>query len=119
MDRAGGALDKPDNLFNDERGPAHQGQTTGPAGHEIFEPLRTSQSTTIMSYVDRSQSPRIMLEPSEAHVMHAASRIYAAYLTAGRVPAGEEAAFIKRAVEEAAYLAQLTDQFVISDSELG
>jgi hypothetical protein len=72
-----------------------------------------------MSYLDRQQSPRLQLEPSEAHVVHAASRIYAAYLAAGQVPSGEEAAYIQKSVEEAAHLARLVDQWVVSDSELG
>ena len=32
----------------------------------------------------------LRLQPSEGIVVHAASRIYAAYIAAGRVPEGEE-----------------------------
>jgi hypothetical protein len=36
-----------------------------------------------------------------------------------RCPPGEEAAYIQKSVEEAAHLARLVDQWVVSDSELG
>ncbi|MEC7119772.1 MAG: hypothetical protein VXW65_07710 [Pseudomonadota bacterium] len=65
------------------------------------------------------RSTSLRLQPSETAVLHAASRLYAAYITAGRVEVGQEAAYIKRSIEEAHYRAKLTDQLVIFDDEMG
>ncbi|MFZ3193560.1 MAG: hypothetical protein WA154_10190 [Moraxellaceae bacterium] len=67
----------------------------------------------------RGKSSSLKLQASETAVLHAASRLYAAYITAGRVEVGQEAAYIKRAIEEAHYMAKLTDQMVVSDDEMG
>lgn len=67
----------------------------------------------------RGRKASLKLQPSETAVLHAASRLYAAYISTGRVEVGQEAAYIKRAIEEAHYMAKLTDQMVVSDEEMG
>ena len=67
----------------------------------------------------RSKSSSLKLQAGETAVLHAASRLYAAYITAGRVEVGQEADYIKRSIEEAHYMAKLTDQMVVSDDEMG
>ena len=60
----------------------------------------------------------LRLQPSEGIVVHAASRIYAAYIAAGRVPEGEESHWIRRSISEATQLAIETDDVIQSDDEV-
>ena len=57
------------------------------------------------------------LQPSETAVAGCASRIYAAYITAGRVPEGAERDWIQRSIREAIEIAYYTDHAVQSDDE--
>ena len=63
--------------------------------------------------------PKLSLQPSEAMVAESAAIIYAAYITIGRVPEGQEQKWIERSIHEAVQIAQLTDEAVHSDTELG
>jgi hypothetical protein len=69
--------------------------------------------------MNRPSVSRLSLEPSEAHVVHAASRIYAAYIVAGKVTDGQEAYWIQKSIEEAHHLAKVTDRLVVADTEMG
>jgi hypothetical protein len=60
----------------------------------------------------------LRLQPSESAVTAAASRIYAAYITSGRVPEGSEQEWIARSVHEAVEIATAADAAVISDDEI-
>jgi hypothetical protein len=62
---------------------------------------------------------RLNLHPSEATVVQSAAAIYAAYISAGRVPEGQEQSWIERSIREAVLVARLTDEAVHSDTELG
>jgi hypothetical protein len=59
----------------------------------------------------------LKLEPSETAVVHAASRIYAAYLTAGLVDETNEDRMLKKAVQTATRIALMTDKIIQSDTE--
>lgn len=61
----------------------------------------------------------LTLHPSEAVVVQAAATIYAAYQTSARVPGGKEQEWMRRAVEEALWIARTTDELVHSDHEMG
>lgn len=62
--------------------------------------------------------PYLRLQHSEGIVVHAASRIYAAYIAAGRVTDGDEGQWMDRSIEEAISLAVKTDDRVDSDDEM-
>jgi len=61
---------------------------------------------------------RLSLQSSEGIVLQVAGRIYAAYLTAGRVEEGKEEEWMARSLREAVRLAQLAEERIESDSEL-
>ena len=61
---------------------------------------------------------QIKLQHSESVVVHAASRIYAAYIAAGKVSENGEDEWMKRAIREAVKIAVATDSAVVSDDEL-
>ena len=58
------------------------------------------------------------LQKSESVIISAASRIYAAYISAGRAVEGEESAWMQRSIREAMMIARATDDAVISDDEV-
>lgn len=58
------------------------------------------------------------LQHSESVVVQAAAQIYAAYISAGRVPEGEQAQWMERSIREAITIAEATDNAVISDEEI-
>lgn len=58
------------------------------------------------------------LQHSESVVVHAASRIYAAYIASGQVKEGESSQYMKRAISEAIAIAKATDKRVVSDEEI-
>ena len=60
----------------------------------------------------------LKLQPTEAAIFHAASRIYSAYIVSGQVGAQDAAAWMNRAIAEAIKMAAATDQLVVSDDEL-
>lgn len=60
----------------------------------------------------------LSLQTSEGVVVSAASTIYAAYLAAGRIDEGMEKDWMKRCVQEALWIARITDELVHSDKEL-
>ena len=58
------------------------------------------------------------LQHSESVVVHAASRIYAAYIASGRVADGEESRWMERSIREAMSITQAVDDSIISDEEI-
>ena len=63
-------------------------------------------------------SVQMRLQPSESVVAHVASRIYAAYVVSGKVSAGEESRWLRRALDQAIELCRATDDAVSSDDEM-
>jgi len=57
------------------------------------------------------------LAPSETVVVRAAATIYAAYIAAGKVPEGQQEAWMKRSIQEAFFIARTTDDAIVSDNE--
>ncbi len=64
------------------------------------------------------QKSKVSLQTSECAVFQVAGNIYAAYLSAGKVPEGDEKKWMERALREAVELAQMSDARVQSDAEL-
>ena len=62
--------------------------------------------------------PYLTLQPSEQTIVTAAATIYAAYIVAGRVEDGQEAAWMDRALKAAFRIAKVTDETVQADKEL-
>jgi len=60
----------------------------------------------------------LSLKHSESVATASAAQIYAAYISAGRVPEGDEAKWMKRAIREAIIIAQSMDEAVTSDDEM-
>lgn len=60
----------------------------------------------------------LKLQASEAVVVQAASQIYAAYITTGRVTDGDEAKWMRRSIREALQIAAATDQAIVADDEV-
>lgn len=65
-----------------------------------------------------SSKTYIRLQDNETKVFHAASRIYAGYIAANHVHQENDDNLMKKAVERAIKLAELTDSMVQSDDEL-
>ena len=64
------------------------------------------------------QKNKVSLQTSECAVFQVAGTIYAAYVSAGKVPEGDAKKWMDRALTEAIQLAQLSDARVQSDTEL-
>ena len=62
---------------------------------------------------------RVSLQPSEGLVFQVAGGIYSAYVAAGRVGEGQEGEWMQRSIREAIRLAELAEQALLSDTELG
>jgi hypothetical protein len=62
--------------------------------------------------------PYLSLQPSEGIVVQAASQIYAAYISNGRVEEGQENAWMDRSIAEAIRIARKTDASIQADAEL-
>jgi hypothetical protein len=63
--------------------------------------------------------PYLKMQPSEQAVLHAASRIFAAFIASGQVHAGNEKAWMDKSLDLAVKLARKTDRSVLSDGESG
>ena len=63
--------------------------------------------------------PVLTLQPSEMAVFRAAAQIYSAYLAIGRVKEGSEKEWMKRALDEALWMAQTAEDMIQSDDEMG
>lgn len=61
----------------------------------------------------------LSLQPSELAVVHAASTIYAAYISSGRVNDGEEKTWMEKSIREAIQIAKTADAAIQSDGEAG
>ena len=59
----------------------------------------------------------LSLQPSESVVVRAAAEIYAAYITVGRVPEGQEKEWMSRSIQEAFWIARTADDAIQSDNE--
>ena len=59
----------------------------------------------------------LRLEPSEGILVQCASTIYAAYVTAGRVPPGAEKEWMEQSIRDAYFIADTTDSAIQSDGE--
>ncbi len=60
----------------------------------------------------------LKLQNSESVVLNAAAQIYSAYITTGKVVAGEEDKWMIQSIQEAIRLAVATDDAIISDDEV-
>ncbi len=69
-------------------------------------------------YPPAMNKANISFQGSEGLVFSAASRIYAAFLAAGKVTTGQEQHWMDQAIRQAIQLARMTDQMVQSDNEL-
>jgi len=58
------------------------------------------------------------LHESETVVVHAASRIFSAYITAGKVDGQNEAEMLEKSIEIALEMARKTDTLVMDDAEV-
>lgn len=58
------------------------------------------------------------LQKTETAVVRAAANIYAAYITAGHVPVGDEKRWMERATDEAIFIATLVDDRVVCENEV-
>jgi uncharacterized protein involved in tolerance to divalent cations len=61
----------------------------------------------------------LKLQDSEVAVIHAASRIFSAYVSSGQVDAQNEKRMILKAVHTAIGIARLSDRLIQSDDEHG
>ncbi len=60
----------------------------------------------------------LTLKPSEQVVASVAGRIFAAYIAAGMVSAGNESEWLQRSLREAIELAKMTDEAITSEGEM-
>lgn len=60
----------------------------------------------------------LSLQPSETAVLHAASRIYSAYVAAGEVNPESEIKLVEKSIQIAISMASQVDQQVMSDKEM-
>ncbi len=61
----------------------------------------------------------LKLQESESVVIHAASRIFSAFVSSGQVTPENEDKMLLRAVRAAVRMARMTDRLVQSDEEAG
>lgn len=59
----------------------------------------------------------LQLEPSEAEVYRAASKIFSGYIAAGQVNPSNEKEMMRKAVSDALLLAEFIEEVVVSDNE--
>ncbi len=95
------------------------GQSTASSAPSVSTTSEGAGPTVTRADIARSEAPDayLKLEPSEAAVFHAASRVFAAYLSNNQVTEETEAAYMKRAVSTAIQLAVLTERRIQSDDE--
>lgn len=60
----------------------------------------------------------IRLQTNETKVYHAASRIYASYVASNQINENNDDNLMKKAIEKAIKLAEMTDSMVLSDDEM-
>lgn len=65
----------------------------------------------------RAAAAYLSLEPSETAVLHAASRIFAAFITSGAVSQANENELSDRAVQLATRMALVIEKYIQSDRE--
>ena len=59
------------------------------------------------------------LQQTEGFIVEAAATIYAAYITAGQIPEGDEAAWRDKSIHEAIAIAKSTDDAIVAEGEMG
>ena len=60
----------------------------------------------------------LTLQGTEQALVNAASTIYAGYIQAGRVSEGEEAAWMKRSIDEALAIAKQIEDLTVAEGEM-
>jgi hypothetical protein len=60
----------------------------------------------------------LSLQHSESVIVSSATTIFSAYVSAGKVPEGDEQIWMKKAISEAIWIARATDAMVHSDNEM-
>lgn len=60
----------------------------------------------------------LQLQVTEVAVLRAAANIYAAYIAAGIVPAGNEQQWMERAIDESILMAKMVDDKVVCENEV-
>lgn len=68
--------------------------------------------------IDNDARLSVQLAPTEASILAAASRIYAAFITGGRVVDGQEAKFMQVAIKQAMKMSTAIDDAVKAEGEL-
>lgn len=61
----------------------------------------------------------INLQPSEAVLVQAAAQIFAAYISSGQSVPDKENEYLKKSIQQAIRMAQLIDDVVQGDKEVG
>lgn len=89
----------------------------GPQDDFRIELTATTAVGRLPPLVAAMNKPYLSLQPSEAVVVQAAAQIFAAYVTSGRAPEGEEESWIRRAVDDAIRIARAVDAAIQSDGE--
>lgn len=64
------------------------------------------------------EKAHLKLQDTETAVVRAAASIYAAYISAGLVPVGDEKQWMERATDEAIFIATLVDDRVVCENEV-
>ena len=60
----------------------------------------------------------MQLQESEGHLLAAASRLYSAYLTTSQYTGDNDAALMRKAIQETLQMANAIDATVIADNEV-
>ncbi len=96
-------------LAQAQRGPEARPGAVGPGEPAEIERAKKARAAGAAAY--------LALQPSEQAVLHAASRIYAAWIVAGQVTEANQDDFADRAVRAATRMALVTDRYLQADSE--
>ncbi len=67
----------------------------------------------------KTEEHYVDLQMNERTLVHAASAIYAAYVSSGRIPEGEEKEYLSKSVDEALVIASRIEELVRDAEEPG
>ena len=84
---------------------------------DVTVPARDDDTTRAARARDAGAAAYLALQPSEQAVLHAASRIYAAWIAAGKVTDANADEVADRAVRAATRMALVVDRYVQADDE--
>ena len=91
-------------------------------GTSIYSFNTTARMGSIMleldDYNNNDKRLSVQLAPTEASILAASSRIYAAYISAGSVSEGEEAEYMQKAIKQAMRMSTAVDDLVKAEGEL-